>query len=115
MKKLVKRIFRRPINFVKKHAYKLMASYLLSVFPLGFTTTALTTKATIFKPETVMRVYKKSGIMNMVSGGLYQPLKNGTTILFGEMNKTAGKWLNWSDLKKKGNNMIKDGQKWFDQ
>ena len=115
MKKVIKRLIRRPVNFVKRNAYKLMASYLLSVFPLGFTTTALTTKASFFKPETVMRVYKKSGVMNMISGGLYQPLKNGSTILFGEMNKTAGKWLNWSDLKKKGNNMIKDGQKWFNQ
>lgn len=115
MKKMIKQLFKRPINFVKRHAYKLIASYLLSVFPLGFTTTALTTKATIFKPETVMKVYKKSGVVNMISGGLYQPLKNGTVILFGELNKTVGKWLNKSDLKKNGNTMIKDGQKWFNK
>lgn len=115
IKFLIKKLFRRPYGFIKRHATKLLVSYLIGFLPIGYSMTALTTNISFTDISSVVTVMKNSGIANILSAGTLQPIVNGSKVLVGNTITFIGNTINSQEIIQNGTNLVKEFEGWFNQ
>lgn len=112
---IFRQVVKRPLHFARRHAKSLLIMYMTGTLPMSYVSTALTTGYQFTDVQNVVNVVKNSGPVNILTGGLAQPLFNSARSVTGSAMSTVGDWLNAPDLVDAGKNMKVAAKSWFDQ
>lgn len=108
----LKNFYKKCLYFIKRNIKRIFIVYLILMIPSTYTMTVLSTQHKFNEPDKVIKTSIHSPL-NVITLGLYQPIKSGIQLEYGKLHKSISQHYDNEHGILTGQNIINMSQSWF--